>query len=256
QSVNRLPQRGRHNLENDGHADARCPSHFNWSLRERKERDIQRRNALPLGEDVYERCERCRRRAVHQRSGGRMSQGFTTPGILDNAVTNAKLRDSAALSVIGRSANSTGDPADIAGATGGHVLQVLSGPSGGFGLAPVGTAVDSPDAPPTGTWGDEEFAGGEILTWRWGNQGSTTQTLHDGVSTLVTPNSTTSIRARWTTPPSGSFSFAAKSWNMAGAVAGGLSGVVVLETGTEAVPTGISGFLDQAKSTSTWGNYS
>ena len=30
-------------------------------------------------------------------------------GVADNSITNAKLRDSAALSVIGRSANSTGD---------------------------------------------------------------------------------------------------------------------------------------------------
>lgn len=44
---------------------------------------------------------------------------------IDNdAVTNAKLRDSAARSVIGRSASSVGDPADIApGAAGGGVLS-------------------------------------------------------------------------------------------------------------------------------------
>lgn len=55
----------------------------------------------------------------------------------DNAITNPKLRDSAALSVIGRSANSTGDPADIAAGTDGHVLR-RSGTSLGFGT--VGTA--------------------------------------------------------------------------------------------------------------------
>lgn len=37
----------------------------------------------------------------------------TTAKLADNSVTNAKLRDSGALSVIGRSANSSGDPADI-----------------------------------------------------------------------------------------------------------------------------------------------
>ena len=36
-----------------------------------------------------------------------------TEGIEDDAVTDEKLRDSVALSVIGRSANSAGDPADI-----------------------------------------------------------------------------------------------------------------------------------------------
>jgi hypothetical protein len=49
-----------------------------------------------------------------------------------NAVTNAMLRDSAATSVIGRSANSSGDPADISTATDNHVLR-RSGGVLGFG---------------------------------------------------------------------------------------------------------------------------
>lgn len=56
----------------------------------------------------------------------------TTGKIAGDAVTDAKLRDSAALSVIGRSANSTGDPADIAAGTDGHVLR-RSGTTLGFG---------------------------------------------------------------------------------------------------------------------------
>jgi hypothetical protein len=52
--------------------------------------------------------------------------------IANNAVSNAKLRDSAALSVIGRSSNSTGDPADISASTDGHVLR-RSGTTLGFG---------------------------------------------------------------------------------------------------------------------------
>lgn len=43
--------------------------------------------------------------------------------IAPNAVTDAKLRDSAALSVIGRSANSVGDPADIIAANAGELLR-------------------------------------------------------------------------------------------------------------------------------------
>lgn len=43
--------------------------------------------------------------------------------ITNDAVTDAKLRESAALSVIGRSANSTGNPADIAAATDGDTLR-------------------------------------------------------------------------------------------------------------------------------------
>lgn len=44
-------------------------------------------------------------------------------GIADHGVTNDKLRQSVACSMIGRSANSTGDVADIAAGTNGHFLQ-------------------------------------------------------------------------------------------------------------------------------------
>ncbi len=54
-----------------------------------------------------------------------------------NAVDNTKLRDSAGLSVIGRTSNSSGDPADIVAASDGQVLR-RSGSTVGFGT--VGTA--------------------------------------------------------------------------------------------------------------------
>lgn len=61
----------------------------------------------------------------------------------DGSVTDAKLRDSSALSVIGRSANSLGDPADIAAGTDGFVLR-RSGTSLGFGeVATAGIANDA-----------------------------------------------------------------------------------------------------------------
>jgi dUTPase len=64
----------------------------------------------------------------------------TTAKVADNAVTDAKLRDSAALSVVGRSANSTGDPADIAAGSDGHILR-RSGTTLGFGtIATAGIA--------------------------------------------------------------------------------------------------------------------
>ena len=44
----------------------------------------------------------------------------------NNAITDAKLRDSAAVSIIGRSANSSGDPADIAASANGQVLARMS----------------------------------------------------------------------------------------------------------------------------------
>ena len=64
--------------------------------------------------------------------------------IANNAVTDTDIRDSGALSVIGRSANSTGDPADIsATAASGAVLRE-SGNVLGFGtVAALGLASDS-----------------------------------------------------------------------------------------------------------------
>lgn len=69
----------------------------------------------------------------------------TSVRIRDNGVSNAKLRDSAALSVIGRSANSSGDPADITASSDGHVLR-RSGTVLGFGqVATAGIANDAID---------------------------------------------------------------------------------------------------------------
>lgn len=52
--------------------------------------------------------------------------------VANNAITNAKFRQSAALSVVGRSANSTGDVADISAATDFNILR-RSGTTIGFG---------------------------------------------------------------------------------------------------------------------------
>lgn len=52
--------------------------------------------------------------------------------IKDNGVSDAKLRDSTALSVIGRGANTSGDPGDIIAGTHGYVLM-RSGTTLGFG---------------------------------------------------------------------------------------------------------------------------
>lgn len=62
--------------------------------------------------------------------------------ITNNAVANGDLRQSAGLSVIGRSANTTGDVADVTG-TDGQVLRV-SGTALGFGtIATAGIAADA-----------------------------------------------------------------------------------------------------------------
>lgn len=60
------------------------------------------------------------------------ASSVTTTKLDTNAVTDAKLRQSAGLSVIGRSANTTGDVADITAGTDAFVLR-RSGTSIGFG---------------------------------------------------------------------------------------------------------------------------
>ncbi len=65
---------------------------------------------------------------VLQRAGGVVSFAqVPTAAIADDAVTGAKLRNSAGVSVMGRAANSVGDPADIAASADGQVLQRTGG---------------------------------------------------------------------------------------------------------------------------------
>lgn len=65
-------------------------------------------------------------------SGDVTSVGDGATTIANNAVTDAKFRQSGANSVVGRSTNTTGNVADIAASTDGHVLR-LSGTALGFG---------------------------------------------------------------------------------------------------------------------------
>ena len=72
-----------------------------------------------------------------------VSSSGTVWTVDNNTITDAKLRDSTALSVIGRSANVTGDPADIAASSDGDVLR-RSGTTLGFGsIATAGIANDA-----------------------------------------------------------------------------------------------------------------
>ncbi len=68
-----------------------------------------------------------------------------TADIDANAVTGAKFRQSAGLSVVGRSANSTGDVADVVAANDGEVLR-RSGTSLGFGKVANGGLADMAEA--------------------------------------------------------------------------------------------------------------
>jgi len=89
--------------------------------------------AIQAGTDDY----------VLRRSGTTLGFGtVATGGIADNAVTNAKIRQSAGLSVLGRSANTTGNIADITAVTDGHVLR-LSGTTLGFGTVVTAGIADN-----------------------------------------------------------------------------------------------------------------
>src|SRR5689334_14125823 len=61
------------------------------------------------------------------------SAGSNATTIAANAVSDTKLRDSGALSVIGRSANSSGDPADISAVAASGAVLRESGSALGFG---------------------------------------------------------------------------------------------------------------------------
>ena len=69
--------------------------------------------------------------------------GSVAATIADDAVTNAKLRESAALSVIGRSANSTGNPADIAATPASAAVLRESGSTIGFGTIATAGITDA-----------------------------------------------------------------------------------------------------------------
>ena len=67
--------------------------------------------------------------------------GTITAIVIDDSISNAKLRNSVALSVIGRSANSTGDPGDISATAGSGAVLREAGGTLGFGqVATAGIA--------------------------------------------------------------------------------------------------------------------
>lgn len=82
--------------------------------------------------------------AVLRESGSVLGFGtVATAGIADDAVTDAKIRESAALTVIGRSANSTGNPADIAASAASGAVLRESGSVLGFGTVATAGIADA-----------------------------------------------------------------------------------------------------------------
>ena len=88
-----------------------------------------------------------------------------TINVLANGISNVKLRDSAAVSVIGRSANSSGDPADIAAGANGNILRRAADVLG-FGqidLADSTNAVSGILDEANGGTGNNTYAVGDLL---------------------------------------------------------------------------------------------
>jgi hypothetical protein len=75
-------------------------------------------------------------------TGDVTSVGDGAQTIANDAVTDAKLRNSAALSIIGRSSNSVGDPADIAAVAASDAVHRESGSVIGFGTIATGGIAD------------------------------------------------------------------------------------------------------------------
>ena len=71
------------------------------------------------------------------------SAGSNTTAIADNAIANTDIRDSGALSVIGRSANSSGDPADISAVAASAAVLRESGSVLGFGTIATAGITDA-----------------------------------------------------------------------------------------------------------------
>jgi hypothetical protein len=185
-----------------------------------------------------------------------MSHGFIRPEILDDSIGDEKLRNSGALSVIGRSANSSGDPADISASTVGEALMYQSGATIGFDTAssfcgPQINRYHQDREPLTGldTSCSDNFIGGSQLSWRWGNQGTSTVTDEMDSCLLTIPAGTgDSHRCRWITAPNAvDFIFTAKMSIMLRA-SNNACGIQLLSTGNETTPTTIDKLVYRARS--------
>lgn len=138
--------------------------------------------------------------------------------IANNAVTDGKFRQSAALTVVGRSANSTGNVADIAAGSDGDVLR-RSGTTLGFGT--IATAGIADDAVTMAKIAQASAATGQVIAWNgtdWAPQSisaalisvnaqtGTTYTLVIGdAGKLVTTSNASAITL--TVPPNSSVAF-------------------------------------------------
>lgn len=80
-----------------------------------------------------------------------------------------------------------------------------------------------------------------LLTWRWGNQGTATETVqNDAAYVELTGAQTSNLRVRWTTVTnSGDWVISMFLYGIGFSSSGDFAGLALLETGTEATPTSL-----------------
>lgn len=150
---------------------------------------------------------------VLRRSGTAVGFGtVATAGIADDAVNNSKLRNSASFSVIGRSANSAGDPDDIQAGTDGHVLR-RSGTTLGFGTVGA-TGLNG------GQTGNAPIFGVRAWCMFDGNVAGTNAPIAGGNVASVTRVSAGAYRINFTTSPGANYAVVASCITFEGGLAG------------------------------------
>lgn len=162
------------------------------------------------------------------------TNAVATIKIQNNAVNDTKLRDSAGTSVIGRSAGTTGDPADIVAAADGDVLR-RSGGALGFGSIPAASVTGLAAIATSGSASD--LSAGTLPAARFDDTAHGTRgggTLHAaftsgaaGFAPASGGGTTNFLRAdgTWAAPPGGGSgspggSSGQAQWNNAGSFGG------------------------------------
>lgn len=153
-----------------------------------------------------------------------VSASNTSWTVDNNAITNAKIRDSGGLSVIGRSAATSGDPGDIQASVDGDVLR-LSGVTLGFGKIPASSISQS------------SASTGFTLKWNgtnWASASNSPETL-SGVSWSAPITDSLlkydSMGGSWVDIPTSTFAAASHTHN-ASAITAGTLDIARIPTGT------------------------
>ena len=178
--------------------------------------------------------------------------GAGTVEVSTNGITDALFRQSAGLSVVGRSANSTGNVADIVAGTDNQVLR-RSGTAIGFGAVDLAQSAAITGTLPVGNGGTglSTYTLGDTVYY---SAGTSLTKLGIGSSTYIMTSSGTA--PQWTDPATitvGSATTATTATN----VAGGAANQIVFNTAAATssfivAPTVASTFLKWSGSAFTW----